>query len=150
MDVSDLYRIVSEGTAKGDDGGEGGARGENAESRGGSGGEGGGDGIVVLNVHVQPGAGRSAAVGRHGTSLKVRVAAAPEGGRANEACATLLAETFGVKPSAVELVGGATSRSKQFRLGGLDLEEFRRQLERVVAGGSTAGAGPSARPTGKR
>ncbi|HWI04529.1 MAG TPA: DUF167 domain-containing protein, partial [Acidimicrobiales bacterium] len=56
-----------------------------------------GDDAVVLHVHVQPGAGRSAVVGRHGTALKVRVAAAPEGGRANEACAELLADTFGVK-----------------------------------------------------
>lgn len=132
MDVSDLYRTVPE---------------ENPE---GAGEEGGSGGAVVLNVHVQPGAGRSAVVGRHGTSLKVRVAAAPEGGRANEACAALLAETFGVKPSAVELVSGPSSRSKQFRVGGLDLEDFRRQLERVVAGGSKAGAGPTSRPTGKR
>ena len=29
---------------------------------------------VVLRIHVQPGAGRSAVVGRHGDALKVRVA----------------------------------------------------------------------------
>ena len=139
MDVSDLYRTVAAGEGTG------------ASTGPGTGvGDGDAGAVVVLNVHVQPGAGRSAVVGRHGTSLKVRVAAAPEGGRANEACAALLAETFGVKPSAVELVSGPSSRSKQFRLTGLDIDEFRRQLERVVAGGSTAGAGPSSRPTGKR
>ena len=99
-----------------------------------------GDDAVVLSVHVQPGAGRSAVVGRHGTALKVRVAAAPVGGRANEACAALLAETVGVPASAVELVGGASSRSKSFKLTGLDLEEFRRQLERAVAGAPAAGS----------
>ena len=57
---------------------------------------------VVLRVHVQPGAGRSAVVGRHGDALKVRVAAPPEGGRANEACRALVAETFGLAASAVE------------------------------------------------
>ncbi|MFN2506982.1 MAG: DUF167 domain-containing protein [Acidimicrobiales bacterium] len=97
-----------------------------------------GDDAVVLSVHVQPGAGRSAVVGRHGTALKVKVAAAPEQGRANEACAALLAETFGVKTSGVELTGGGTSRSKRFRISGLDLDEFRRQLERAVAGTGTS------------
>ncbi len=89
-------------------------------------------------------------VGRHGTSLKVRVAAAPEGGRANDACVALLAERFGLKPAAVELVSGPSSRSKQFRLTGLDLDEFRRQLERAVAGGNPSGAGSPARTAGKR
>ena len=101
-----------------------------------------GDDAVVLHVHVQPAAGRSALVGRHGTALKVRVAAAPEGGRANEACAELLAETFGLKRAQVELTSGPSSRAKQFKLTGLDLETFRTQLERAVAG---AGAGPEAR-----
>ena len=93
-----------------------------------------GEDAAVLQVHVQPAAGRSAVVGRHGTSLKVRVAAIPEGGRANDACASLLGETFGIATSAVELVSGATSRSKQFRLGGLDLDDFHRRLERAVTG----------------
>ncbi len=129
MDVTDLYRTEaaeaeeSAGRAEGDEGAE--------------------TADVVLQVHVQPGAGRSAIVGRHGTALKVRVAAPPEQGRANEATGALLADTFGVKASAVELVGGGTSRSKQFRLRGVEPEEFRRQLERAV-GGETAG------PTRKR
>jgi uncharacterized protein len=93
-----------------------------------------GDGAVVLHVHVQPAAGRSAVVGRHGTSLKVRVAAAPEGGRANEACADLLADTFGVKRAQVELVGGPSSRAKQFKLSGVEVDAFRTRLERAVTG----------------
>jgi uncharacterized protein (TIGR00251 family) len=101
-----------------------------------------GDDAVVLHVHVQPGAGRSAVVGRHGTALKVRVAAAPEGGRANEACADLLAESFGLRRAQVELVSGPSSRAKQFKLTGIDLDTFRTQLERAAAG---ATAGPEAR-----
>src|SRR5688572_29199651 len=123
MDVSDLYRVESENSA-------GATVGDEASTDAPA--DVPADGIVVLHVHVQPGAGRSAVVGRHGTSLKVRVAAAPEGGRANEACLALLAETFGLKTAEVEVTSGATSRSKQFRLTGLDIEEFRRQLERAV------------------
>ena len=108
-----------------------------------------GDDAVVLSVHVQPGAGRSAVVGRHGTSLKVRVAAPPVEGRANDATASLLGDTFGVNAGSVELVGGETSRSKQFRLSGLDLAEFERRLERAVSGvagtGSTKSSGSSRR-----
>lgn len=103
-----------------------------------------GDDAVVLQVHVQPGAGRSAVVGRHGTALKVRVAAPPIGGRANIACAELLAEEFGLKTAQVALVGGDTSRSKTFTLSGLDVEEFRRHLEQVVGAGQARGG--QARP----
>ena len=99
-----------------------------------------GDDAVVLFVHVQPGAGRSSVVGRHGAALKVRVAAAPEGGRANNASADLLAETFALKPAQVELVSGPSSRSKQFKLTGIDVDAFRVQLERAV-GGARPGAG---------
>jgi uncharacterized protein (TIGR00251 family) len=104
-----------------------------------------GDDAVVLHVHVQPAAGRSAVVGRHGAALKVRVAAAPEGGRANEACAGLLAETFGLTRGQVELVSGPSSRAKQFKLAGVDLEAFRTQLERAVSGAGAAESRP-ARP----
>jgi len=106
-----------------------------------------GDDAVVVHVHVQPGAGRASVVGRHGTALKVRVAAAPEGGRANEATADLLADTFGVERAQVELVSGPSSRVKQFRLAGVDPDGFRTQLERVAAGGARPGAnaGPDAR-----
>jgi uncharacterized protein (TIGR00251 family) len=94
-----------------------------------------GDDAVVLHVHVQPGAGRAAVVGRHGTALKLRVAAAPEGGRANSASADLLAETFGLKPAQVELVSGPSSRVKQFKLTDVDVDAFRVRLERLVGAG---------------
>ena len=108
-----------------------------------------GNSSVVLRVHVQPGAGRSAVVGRHGTALKVRVAAPPVGGRANDACAELLADTFGLGSGQVELVGGRTSRSKTFRLSGVDVDEFARLLEQAVGDGRP-GAGPESSPGGRR
>ena len=93
-----------------------------------------GNGRVVLRLHVQPGAGRSEVVGRHGDALKVRVAAAPEGGRANQACQRLLAELLEVKVSAVHLVAGAPSRSKRFVVEGVDPEGVAEQLERTLSG----------------
>src|SRR5579864_3753427 len=65
---------------------------------------------AVLRVHVQPGAGKSAATGRYGDALKVRVAAPPQGGRANQATVSLIASLLGVKDNQVELVSGQSSR----------------------------------------
>ena len=100
-----------------------------------------GEGEIVLRVHVHPGAGRTAVVGRHGDAVKLRVGAPPEGGRANEAVAALLATTLGVPERPVRLVSGATSRTKRFRIGPLDLAETRRLLAEAVSAGSAGNAG---------
>lgn len=107
-----------------------------------------GEGRAVLRLQVQPGAGRSEIVGRHGDALKVRVAAPPERGRANQACILLLAEAFEVKPSAVSLVGGATSRSKRLAVTGVDPEAVAERLRWLLAPGGGQ-AGPDRRPPPK-
>jgi uncharacterized protein (TIGR00251 family) len=61
--------------------------------------------------------------------VKVRVAAPPVGGRANDAVTKLLAEAFGTSERAVVLVAGARSRAKRFRVEGLDLETARERLD---------------------
>lgn len=70
-----------------------------------------------LRVRLTPKGGRDAVEGWIRTAdgakvLKVRVAAAPEAGKANKALAALLAETFGVAGSAVTIVSGETARLK--------------------------------------
>ena len=102
-----------------------------------------GDGAVVLRLHVQPGAGRTAIVGRHGNALKVRVAAPPSGGRANEACADLVAGILGVKSSQVTLSGGESSRQKRLTVTGVEPEEVTRLLGEAMA---AAGSHPGQRP----
>ncbi len=97
---------------------------------------------IVLRIHVQPGAGRSAVVGRHGDALKVRVAAPPIEGRANEAARALLAEALGVSESDVELTSGQSSRTKRFRLNGLDAEEGEKRLRVALDGANPTGGRP--------
>ena len=111
-----------------------------------------GDGSVVLRLHVQPGAGRTAVQGRHGDALKVRVAAPPEKGRANDACTALVAELADVKPAAVELVAGATSRAKRFRVAGVEVDELVRRLELALeeASGNARGRGSVPKAPGSR
>ncbi|MFM9377854.1 DUF167 domain-containing protein [Gordonia sp. VNK21] len=52
-----------------------------------------------------------------GGALTVYVREPATEGKANKAVALLLAKHFGVPKSTVELVGGATSRHKRFRIG---------------------------------
>jgi uncharacterized protein (TIGR00251 family) len=93
---------------------------------------GGTDGEVILAVHVQPGAGRTEVVGRHGDALKLRVAAPPTGDRANAAVVDLVAKEFNVKPAAVRVVSGATSRDKRLELKGLDRKAAERIVDRLL------------------
>src|SRR6476620_6211713 len=90
------------------------------------------EGGVTLAVHVQPGAGRTEDVGRHGDALKLRVAAPPTGNRANEAVIELVAQAFNLKPADVAVTSGASSRDKRLKLGGLDRREAERVIDRLL------------------
>jgi hypothetical protein len=81
-----------------------------------------------LRLRVVPGSTRPGIVGRHGEAWKLRVAAPPERGRANDAAVELLAETLRVKPDAVRLVSGHGSRDKVVEVSGLDATEAERRL----------------------
>ena len=81
-----------------------------------------------LRLRVAPGAARPAVVGRHGDAWKVRVTAAPERGRANDAVLALLADTLELPRASVSLVSGASSRDKIVELAGIDPVETDRRL----------------------
>ncbi len=92
------------------------------------------DGGVILDVRVQPGAGRTAVVGRHGDALKLRVGAPPVQGRANEAAMAFLADAFDLRRAAVTLVTGPTSSTKRIRLDGVDEETATTVVDRLIEG----------------
>jgi len=104
---------------------------------------------IVVSVHVQPGAGRSAVVGRHGAALKLRVAAPPLDGRANTAAAALLASSVDVPERNVTLVSGERSRLKRFRVTGAEPAELAARLERVLEAAEEP-PGPPGRHRGRR
>ena len=81
-----------------------------------------------LRLRVAPGAAAPGVVGRHGEAWKVRVAAAPERGKANDAVLDLLASTLSVPRANVTLVSGGASRDKIVELAGIDPEEIERRL----------------------
>lgn len=70
-------------------------------------------GVLRLRVKVTPKAGRSEIQGflADGT-MKARVRAAPERGKANAELCELVANALGVRPSQVEVVTGASSSLK--------------------------------------
>jgi uncharacterized protein (TIGR00251 family) len=82
-----------------------------------------------LRLKVSPGAARTELAGRHGDAWKVRVSAAPERGRANDAVVRLLAERLHVPRASVSVVAGHASRDKVVELHGLDPREAERRLE---------------------
>jgi uncharacterized protein len=85
-----------------------------------------------LRLRVAPSASRAGVVGRHGDAWKVRVAAPPEGGRANEAVVRLLADTLSVSRDSVLLVSGHASRDKIVELTGLGQSQIERRLSAAV------------------
>jgi hypothetical protein len=97
------------------------------------------DGSAVIRLHVQPGAGKTAVVGRQGDAIKVRVAAPPEGGRANDAVVALMAQTFDVKLASVSLVSGQASRAKRIKIDGIAEDEVERLLELVMSQATAGG-----------
>ncbi len=92
-----------------------------------------------LRLRVAPGASAPGVVGRYGDFWKVRVAAAPERGRANDAVLELLAETLAVPRASVTLVSGGSSRNKIVELTGIAPDEIERRL--ATAGGQETQTG---------
>jgi len=88
-----------------------------------------------VQLRVSPGARKARIVGRHGDAWKVRVAPAPEHGKANAAVVALLADALALPRDGVSIVSGHTSRDKTVALEGIDTE----QTERLLAEASAAG-----------
>ena len=68
--------------------------------------------LLHLTVHVQPGAKTTSCAGIHGDALKIRLAAPPVDGKANQALIAWLSKTLSCPQSAIELIRGQTNRRK--------------------------------------
>ena len=88
---------------------------------------------VKLQVKVVPGSSRSCVVGWLGDSLKVRVAAPAEHGKANAAVEATIAEALGVPRVQARVVAGGASPRKVVEITGLSEAEVYQRLARAVA-----------------
>ena len=84
--------------------------------------------MAYLKVHVTAGAREDALVGWRGDVLRLRVRAAAERGRANEAALKLLAQRLGLAANQLSLARGAASRDKLVFIDGLSEDEVRQAL----------------------
>ncbi len=84
---------------------------------------------ITFAVRVVPRAARSEIVGEHDGALRVRVAAPPVEGAANEELRRTLARALSVPTRAVEIIGGQTAKTKRVRVAGADSHRLLQLLD---------------------
>jgi uncharacterized protein (TIGR00251 family) len=72
-----------------------------------------------LVLHIVPRAAATAVAGRHGDAIKVRIAAPPVEGAANEELIRFLAAQLGVPRGAITIIAGEASRRKTISIAGI-------------------------------
>ncbi|MGW8394464.1 DUF167 domain-containing protein [Pseudoduganella sp. HUAS MS19] len=87
-------------------------------------------GGVRVAVQIQPNAKKTEVVGVLDDVLKIKLAAQPIEGKANEALVKWLAGALGVSRSAVTLTHGQTNKKKLLEVAGVTLEDVARLLNR--------------------
>ncbi len=68
---------------------------------------------VVLTVHIQPKASTTECVGLYGDAIKIRVAAPPVDGAANDELIRFLARQLSTPVTSVQIQSGASGRHKR-------------------------------------
>jgi uncharacterized protein len=84
---------------------------------------------VIFTVKAVPGADKSEVVGGHGGMLKVKVAAAPERGKANGELISYLSGCLGIRKQQVEIIKGQTSREKTVKITGITARDIQKLAE---------------------
>ena len=75
---------------------------------------------VEIRVKVVPGSSKTQIAGTLGEMLKIKVAAPPEKGKANQSLIAFLAKLLGLKKNDIEIVSGKTNPVKVLRISGTD------------------------------
>lgn len=83
---------------------------------------------VDIHVKVVPGSSRTQIAGTLGPMLKIKVAAAPEKGKANSSLIEFLAKKLSVKKKDIEIISGKTNPVKILRISGIDPEAVKSSL----------------------
>jgi uncharacterized protein (TIGR00251 family) len=76
---------------------------------------------VTFVAKIVPGSSKTVVVGWLDNMIKIRVAAAPEKGKANQCLVRFLAKRLGIKKNTISLLSGQTSPVKQIRIVGISV-----------------------------
>ena len=87
------------------------------------------DGAVTIKLRVQPRASRTEIIGEHAGAIKLRVAAPPVDGKANEECRCFLAKLLKVGATSIEIISGDSSRDKVIRVSDLTAQRVLEALK---------------------
>jgi uncharacterized protein (TIGR00251 family) len=87
------------------------------------------DTVTRLKVKVVPGSSKSVVSGWLEDTLKVRVAAPPEKGKANKAVESLIADSLELPRSSVTVISGKTSPNKTIELKGITITQAQAKLD---------------------
>jgi uncharacterized protein (TIGR00251 family) len=85
-------------------------------------------GEARISVWLTPRSHEDKILGWDNGSLRVRVAAPPVDGKANEALLRLLARELGITQSSIRLVSGHTSRRKIMAIDGVTSQDVKHRL----------------------
>ena len=85
-------------------------------------------GGVCLNIMVQPRSSKSELAGMQQGRLKIRIAAPPVDGEANDELVRFLARLFGMPKSSVSILQGQRGKQKRVQLAGMSPESVRTRL----------------------
>lgn len=77
------------------------------------------EGGAILTVHLQPNASRTECLGVHGDAVKIRVAARPVDGAANEELIRFIAERCSIARSQIHIQSGLLARQKRLSIKGV-------------------------------
>lgn len=91
---------------------------------------------TILTVHIQPRASTTEYVGIHGDAIKIRVAAPPVDGAANDELIRFLARQLSIPTSSVQIRSGASGRHKRVLVKGLTAERVLARLNLETHKGS--------------
>jgi len=86
------------------------------------------DGRVVFEAKIVPGSSRTVVSGLLDGMLKIKVAAAPEKGKANKCMCEFLAEQLSVKKRSVKIVSGQSNPVKSIEVLGISAAALLKRL----------------------
>jgi uncharacterized protein len=87
---------------------------------------------TVISIKVSPGASRNQVQGLVNGVWKMKIAAAPDKGKANKELIEFLARQLGLRKDAVEITRGLTAHNKLVTIAGLSQEDILRCLSSGV------------------